>query len=443
MKTWGLGLFAALALSGSAFADDQEDVGAWVSPKIEMMRAGWPKDAQGRQVYGKVTLSCGFGSKGFATDCTVKSSEPADPALEAAALKLAPLFSKVRNRSTARSILDIDMRYDEPPSWLKKPTLDDMFMVWPRKAASMGLSGWGAVKCVVNLQGLLQACSVIGESPPGRGFGEAAKALTPIFLMTPATRSGQPVESEITIPVTFATEDGVFLQLPNAQIIGMPAWSKAPSAAEVLTEIDRKVGDKFADGKIVFLCSFNKTTGKMTNCEIANASPGMAQFRDVANALVLKFEADPKTLAQLKSSLGATQTDAKVILPFAFPDMASPGWGKRYITHVQWAHPYDPPPPGQPTLPDEAVKAGLKDGSATVDCQIAEDGVLSQCAVLSESTPGVGLGALARRIAEGWVANRWTEEGLPVADARVRLPIKMVYGKRPYVESDPALAAKP
>jgi TonB family protein len=442
MKAFGLAAIATALLCQAANAAAIQSEDFWISPKFDLKKAQWPTDAAGKLLYGKATLDCAVGPTGYATDCVVKSEDPVSPALREAAPRLASLYS-ARKPTTGRASLDIELLFDVPPDWLNKPTADDFGLVYPRKAASLGISGRGTIKCVVNLQGLLQACSIVSESPPGRGFGAAAIALAPTFLMTPATRNGQPVESEVRIPVGFGTENGVANILPNELIIGAPAWSQTPSVTEILAQIDKKVGDKFADGKVIFQCRLNKVTGKLSECDLANASPGMSQFRDVANALVPKFQADQKTLTDIRARFDPTETDADVFLPFAFPDMASPGWGKRYITHVQWAHPYDPPPAGQPTLPEAAVKAGLKDGLATVDCQIGSEGALSGCDVISESTPGVGLGGLAKTIAEGWVANRWTEEGLPVDGARVRLPIKMIYGHRPYVDADPTLSTKP
>ena len=59
--------------------------------------------------------------------------------------------------------------------------------------------------------------------------------------------------------------------------------------------------------------------------------------------------------------------DVRVNLAFSFPDMQSETWSKRYLLHPVWLRTVNPDPK-QPIFPDEAVKAGLKTGSATVDC---------------------------------------------------------------------------
>jgi TonB family protein len=326
------------------------------------------------------------------------------------------------------------------PDWLKKPSFNDILLVWPQIAASKGIGGQGVIKCQVNKQGLLEACTVVSETPPGRGFGDAALKLAPTFLMKLATRNGQPVVSSITIPVNFEAKNEILM--PNALVVDAPAWSKAPTAEDIIRQIGAKVGDKFADGKVVFLCELNKDTGKVRQCVLANASPGMAQFVDVARALSEKFEAEPQNLAAIRSWFKARQTHAYVFMPFSFPDMASPSWSKRYLSHVQWVRAPDDNAKQAP-FPDQALKAGLKEGSATVDCLIGADGTLSQCAVKGESAPGVGFGAMAQAVAEQSVVSRWTEEGLPVEGVRVVMQIKKTYDGRVAEAGGPTPATKP
>ena len=106
--------------------------------------------------------------------------------------------------------------------------------------------------------------------------------------------------------------------------------------------------------------------------------------------------------------------------------MQSEAWSKRYLLHPVWLKTVSPDP-NQPLFPDEAAKAGLKSGSATVDCVLAPGGALTGCEVISESTPGMGFGELAVKVAEVFVANPWTEDGLPADGAHVRMPIRMNY----------------
>lgn len=303
------------------------------------------------------------------------------------------------------------------PDWLRKPTLDQMLAVRPTKANGRG--GRVTIKCVVQTNGLLRACTVVKETPEGLGFGAAALALTPSFLMKPKLVDGQPVEAEITMPVNFEAMDGPAPTGQSIRVITTPPWEKTPTISEILGELDKKVGDKFADGKVVFQCTVSKKTGRLSDCITINSSPGMSGFTPAARALTSKFEVSKEVLAGVKQ-------EVRVNLAFSFPDMQSEAWSKRYLLHPVWLRTISPDP-DKATFPAEAAKAGLKTGSATVDCVLAATGALTNCTVLSESTPGMGFGDMAKAIAEVFVANPWTEDGLPADGAHVRMPIQMDY----------------
>lgn len=430
IKALSVAVAAVFVLASAAKADEFEDNGQWNRPKYEELKAKWPHDAVGNLIYGKVLLDCGVGASGFAADCTVKASKPANPALEQAALSLAPLF-KALNPKIGRSTLQIDVQYDEAVDWLRKPNGDDMAAAYPREAGARGASGAAVIKCVIQTNGLVRACTLIREDQPGLGFGPAALVLSRVFLFKPAMRHGEAVEAEISIPIAFLT-DGPLGNVVPTRIMSEMIWAKTPTTGEILAEIDKKVGDKFADGKVVFQCHLQRTTGALSNCAVANTSPGMAQFTGVAQSLVSKFKADPTVLAGIKDR------EIRLNLAFAFPDMASPDWDKRYLTHPRWIRTISPDP-DKSTFPEEAAKAGLKTGVATVDCVVAANGALTKCQVVSESTPGLGFGRVAQAIAEVFVANPWGEDGLPVDGAHVRMPIQMDYTP----PEGPAPATKP
>jgi TonB family protein len=433
MKAFGIALAATLVMASATKADEIEDNGQWKAPKYEQLKAKWPHDAAGTLIYGKVLLDCGVGANGFAAQCQVKASEPANSALEQAALTLAPLY-KALNPKVTRATLQVDVQYDDAVDWLRKPNGDDVAAAYPREAGRRGASGTAVIKCVVQTNGLVRACTLIREDQPGLGFGPAALVLSRIFLFKPAMRHGAAVESEISVPISFLTTGPIEGNgVVPIRVMSEMVWAKTPTISEILGEIDKKVGDKFADGQVVLQCRLDKNTGKLSNCTVANASPGMAQFSDVAQSLVPKFKADPAVLASISDRI-------IVNLAFAFPDMSSPDWSKRYLTHPRWVRTISPDL-NKATFPEDAAKAGLKTGSATVDCVVAANGALTRCTVVRESNPNVGFGAMATQIAETFVANPWDEDGLPVDGAHVRMPIQMDY--EPPADAPPAPAPTP
>ena len=426
MRAIGLGLAAALAATAAAHAEDFQDNALWVEVKYDLLKAKWPHDADGNLIYGKVLLDCAIGANHFAKDCTVTSSEPKNLAMERAALDLAPLYRTWRtwDPKLSRATLVVDVQYDERAELLKAPSYQEVMALYPRGAQKGPAIDIATVKCIVQSTGISRECSVVSEDRPGLGFGPAALVLSQAFLFKPAMRRGQTVESEATLPVKFQMVDDPPAAASktwsrNVRVLAGANWAKAPTVSEILGEIDKKVGDRFADGQVVMRCDLSKKTGKLSYCEVASTSPGMAQFTGVAKALVPKFQADPADLAAIKE-------DVSVNVAFAFPDMASPAWDRRYLTHPDWLQTFDPAS-NIPKFPEAAAKAGLKTGTATVDCAVAASGALVHCETVRESTPNVGFGETAIRIAQTFVANPWNDDGLPVEGAHVRMPIQMDY----------------
>lgn len=94
------------------------------------------------------------------------------------------------------------------PSWLVRPSADQLNRYYPPGPLDEGLSGQAELDCQVTAAGALTACRVLNEAPSGRGFGEAALKLSRIFRMSPRTEDGLPVEGGvIRIPIRFAATE--------------------------------------------------------------------------------------------------------------------------------------------------------------------------------------------------------------------------------------------
>ena len=72
---------------------------------------------------------------------------------------------------------------DTEPGWLRKPTQAELERFWP--VDSRGMRGRVVISSAVTVRGLLDECDVVSEEPVGHGFGGAALALAPSFLMRP------------------------------------------------------------------------------------------------------------------------------------------------------------------------------------------------------------------------------------------------------------------
>lgn len=90
------------------------------------------------------------------------------------------------------------------PSWLRRPSSEDMVRHYPEAATKRGLSGRVVIVCMVKADGSLDPCRVDSELPKEAGFGEAALRMGPLFKMHPKTKSGESVGGgTVRIPLRF------------------------------------------------------------------------------------------------------------------------------------------------------------------------------------------------------------------------------------------------
>ena len=308
---------------------------------------------------------------------------------------------------------------DTDASWRRRPTPGELLAVWPRAAMEKGVGGKATISCKVSLQGALYDCTVVSETPPGLGFGGAAIALTPQFLMNPPTHDGKPVAGGVVrIPITFDSPIGPMRGAgpsPGGSVISNVPWIEAPTYAQVVAAYPAKARDAKVGGHAVLDCHFDGQ-GRMAACEVISEEPKGYGFGKSSRALAADF-LGPRTDGGGVSLKGvSTQipfTFALEMLTDAAPVIGKPKWVRL--------------PDGSTVaagFPAAAMAANVSVGRVTLLCNVGLAGRLGDCTVDRQDPDGMGFDKAAMALAKDFQVSVWTPEGLPTVGGWVRVPIR-------------------
>lgn len=319
------------------------------------------------------------------------------------------------------------MAQDRGPEWLRKPSAQDLYSVWPTAAWQRGEGGKAMLSCVVTTVGTLRECLVTSETPPGSGFGVAALAISPQFLMKPAMKNGQPVVGHVSIPILFEAPGKALGSLvagpeagPTLRIFRNMPWLEAPTVADVQAADPPKAKAGKTTGFATLQCKLRKD-GRLGNCDTLTEEPKGYGFGAAARGLSAKFRG-PST-----DSAGKSVEGGVVQLRFTFApetlDAASPLIGKPDWTAMPAATDF--------VAPEAAVKAGVLKARVVMTCTVAADGGLTNCSTLTEEPAGYGYAAAMLKLAPGFRLSLWSTEGLPTIGGRVDVPIRFDFTAPP------------
>lgn len=315
---------------------------------------------------------------------------------------------------------------DRDVDWRKRPTSDDLIGVWPRDAWAKNLSGKVILDCQVSEQGALFGCAIAEETPSDAGFGLAALALTPQFLMKPAIEKGKPVAGRVRIPINFKMPQAMrasdYGDGPMFQSLSNVSWVAGPSYDQVVAAYPQRARDAGAGGRATLNCRFDDA-GRVSSCETLVEEPRGMGFAAASKALSAHF-VGPLSLSDGRSTRGVW-----TMISFTFaPEMLDAQ--RRLIGKPQWAA----LPTGEAVIagyPRQAAAAGVGTARVVLNCRVAEEGRLQDCLVAEEDPVGLGFGQAALGLGPMFQARPWTAEGLPTIGGRVRIPIRYQFPSEP------------
>ncbi|HLY80939.1 MAG TPA: energy transducer TonB [Caulobacteraceae bacterium] len=391
-------------------------------------------------------MKCAATSSGSLSDCSVVEESPAGQGFGAAALSLAAGMAlkptDVNGKPVTGRNLIVPVKFEAAmlrnggtlitnPDWLRRPTQDEMIRYFP--ADSAGVTGLARIVCVVTTRGLLDRCVIDQETPSGHGFGQAALAMSSIFVMRPMSVDGLPVGGgRITIPIRFEGDMGGAIR-DTITVMRAAPWMTAPTAEQVAAAFPKGAVAKTPSAHVVLRCGF-RDDGELKDCETVSSTSNDHAFPDAARSLAKSFRAyvDPK-----KDKLARLRVD----VPFDFrdPSQSAP---PNEVYDPLWLKTVNPAYLVQ-LFPPAAAKAGVRSGKAMLDCGVRQDGGLKDCTVESEEPAGLGFGGAALTVASVMVMNPWTAQGTPVDGAHIRLPVRLEFPADAAATQAPTQSAAP
>lgn len=401
------------------------------SPPADAFRAAWPAAAKSAGLGGRAAMACKVGPAGSLGDCRVAHEYPSTQGFGDALLKLAPQYHVNLTAPGAPAVGDVFVvegdwyEQDKPANWLRKPSSTDLIAVYPTQAMKDGVDGSAILSCIVNLQGALSDCIAYDDKPKGAHFADAALALTPQFLMKPATLNGHPVLSVARIPINFKTFGrATGLELSNRVVAPAMIWANAPSYADVAAAYPAKARAAKVGGRVTLYCQFT-SKGELRECHTVAQEPKGYGFEAAAMKLKSQFR------AMTKPEGDKDLTKASIQLPITF-DPALLEEGKIAVGKPDWA---TIPGPDDVKAAFANVPTSAGAVRAVLACSVAQGGSVTDCKVESETPAGAGAGSAAVALSSKFRLATWTSEGLPVVGGTVRIPLRY--------EPEPSPPAKP
>ncbi len=282
-----------------------------------------------------------------------------------------------------------------PPEWLDTPSFEDLAKVYPEDALDKGVSGRTEIACTVKPDGYLQDCTLVSETPPGAGFGQASLSIAGKFRVKPGTvKPDASGVTRIVIPIRW-------------QMVKNPDWIERPNGDTLASYWPDSRGYR-AGARVVMRCRV-EADGTLSHCFISSESPLGLGFGDATLKVARHFRMRPATVD------GQPVAGGVVVIPIVWKIEGDPETTGGIAGVVLTVAKGDTPPPSHKSIHCATAEApkrmcvvhpvaweqspaaeeiaqilrdnkGLK-GVSELVCSVKNDGRLANCAAGQAAKP--------------------------------------------------------
>ena len=261
----------------------------------------------------------------------------------------------------------------DDPEWKDMPSRDQVEAVYPKG----GGEGEVRLRCGADADGRLHDCTVITESPRGRGFAEAALKLAPLYRLAPPYKPPKTAR-EAVFNVRFEEVSNSFALPAKTAVITNPDWARRPNG----DEFSRFYPNVDNSGEAHIRCDV-RADGRLAGCLVLSESPPGQGFGEATLKIASFFQMKPRLIDGRPVGGAVVETTIRWLAPASGPRRSVEASPTQEQVEAVWPE-----------------KAPLHAAQVLLSCRITPDGQAKGCAVSREDPPGVGFGEAALKLAK-------------------------------------------
>jgi len=293
--------------------------------------------------------------------------------------------------------------------WEVQPSQAELLAAWPASTPTSIYEGKVQLECGLDSARRPNACRVIDEYPLDLGFAAAALSLVGKYEI----KAGKAPPSGGRVALS------VSLQAPGYTRV---EWLRKPTRADLQAVWPVEAWKHGQGGWSAVSCKVSEA-GMLFACAADAEKPAGAGFGAAAVALTPQFKMKPATFRGVPV---ASSVRIPIVFPNFSPSMVNAASASLMDATDFWL--------SAPSYADVFAAYPAKarnprvDGHVTLNCVVAKDGLLKQCATITEAPSGMGFAEAAKRLSKHFVADMPTVRPRATGEIWVHLPIAFLSG---------------